>query len=54
MILDDILKILKENSNYTAYTIGNKSYTYSELHKFICNLYNFILTQKNNNNPIKK
>lgn len=52
MILDDILTILKENSNYTAYTIGNKSYTYSELHKFICNLYNFILTQKNNNNPI--
>lgn len=43
MILDDILEILRKKSDDKAYTINQKSYTYKELYKFVCNIYNFLL-----------
>lgn len=45
MILDEILTILKENSNDKAYTVDEKSYTYGELYKFVCNIYHFLLNE---------
>jgi D-alanine--poly(phosphoribitol) ligase subunit 1 len=52
MILDDILKILKSNSNNKAYTIGDKSYTYSELYKYVCNIYYYLLEKNINKLPV--
>lgn len=43
MILDEILKILKSKSTNKAYTLNNKSYTYFEFYKFVCNIYNYII-----------
>ena len=43
MILDDILGILKRKSDNRAYTINEKSYSYKELYKYVCNIYNFLL-----------
>lgn len=43
MILDEILGILKSKSTNKAYTLNNKSYTYFELYKMVCNLYNHII-----------
>ena len=51
MILDDILNILK-NSKNTAYTVDEKSYTYSELYKYVCNIYEFLLTNNKDNKPV--
>ena len=45
MILDDILTILKEKSDNKAYTINNESYTYTQLYKFVCNIYQFLLKE---------
>lgn len=45
MILDDILKVLKEKSNNKAYTINDKSYSYKQLYKFVCNIYHFLLKE---------
>ena len=50
MILEEILKILKKKSDQKAYTVNNKSYTYKELYKYVCNLYNFLL-EKNPDIP---
>mgnify|MGYP003303444225 CR=1 FL=1 len=50
MILDEILVQLKKGNKSKAYTIENKSYTYEEFYKFVCNIYEFLL----NNNPLKK
>ena len=52
MILDDILKILKSNSNTKAYTIGDESYTYSELYKYVCNIYYYLLEKNTNKLPV--
>lgn len=52
MILDDILKILKSNSNNKAYTIGYESYTYSELYKYVCNIYYYLLRKNTNKLPV--
>lgn len=52
MILDDILKILKKRSKNKAYTINKKSFSYSELYNFSCNLYNFILEENKEKKPI--
>jgi len=38
MILDDILKVLRERTSNKAYTINDKSYSYKELYKFVCNI----------------
>ena len=42
MILDEILEVLKRKSNNKAYTIGNKSYTYAEMYKYVSNIYTFL------------
>ena len=38
MILDEILKLLKKESDQKAYTVNGKSYTYKELYKYVCNI----------------
>lgn len=52
MILDDILKILKEKSDNKAYTINNESYTYTQLYKFVCNIYQFLLKENKQKKPV--
>lgn len=52
MLLDDILKILKNKSNDKAYTIEDKSYNYAELYKFICNIYKYLLISNPNKQPV--
>ena len=52
MILDDILKILKEKSNNKAYTITNQSYSYKELYKFVCNINQFLITENKEKRPV--
>lgn len=52
MILDDILKILKEKSDNKAYTINNESYTYTQLYKFVCNIYHFLLKENKQKKPV--
>ena len=52
MILDDILKILKEKSNDKAYTINNESYSYKQLYQFVCNIYYFLLKENKEKQPV--
>ncbi len=52
MILDDILKELKNGLNNKAYTIDDKSYTYKELYKFVCNIYHFLLKENSSKQPV--
>lgn len=52
MILDDILKILKEKSDNKSYTINNESYTYAQLYKFVCNIYQFLLKENKQKKPV--
>ena len=52
MILDDILTILKEKSDNKAYTINNESYTYTQLYKFVCNIYQFLLKENKQKKPV--
>lgn len=52
MILDEILKILKKESDQKAYTVNGKSYTYKELYKYVCNIYNFLLEKNPGKKPI--
>ena len=50
MILDEILVQLKNGKQNKAYTINDKSYTYEELYKYVCNIYKFL----QNSNPLKE
>lgn len=43
MFLNDVLEILKKKSNQIAYTENGKRYTYCELYRFVCNIYNFLI-----------
>ena len=52
MILDDILSILKNKSNAKAYTIGEKSYTYAELYKYVANIYAYLLEKNKEKKPV--
>ena len=52
MILDDILKILKEKSSDKAYTVNNESYSYKQLYKFVCNIYHFLLKKNKEKRPV--
>lgn len=52
MILDDILKVLKERTSNKAYTINDKSYSYKELYKFVCNIYHFLLKENKDKKPV--
>lgn len=52
MILDDILKALKERKSNKAYTINDKSYSYKELYKFVCNIYHFLLKENKDKKPV--
>ena len=52
MILNDFLDILKGNSEKVAYRIGKNYYTYKELYKYVCNLYNYLLEKNINKKPV--
>ena len=52
MILDDILKVMKQKSENKAYTINEKSYTYKELYKYVCNIYKFLLNENKEKKPV--
>ena len=51
MILDEILNVLKKSTD-KAYTINYESYTYNELCKFVCNIYQFLLKENKEKKPI--
>ena len=52
MILEDILKNLKKYGKDLAYKIGDESYTYSELYKFVCNIYSLLLKENQDKRPV--
>ena len=52
MILNDILEILKSDSENNAYRIGVNNYTYNELYKYVCNLYWFLLEKNRSKKPV--
>ena len=52
MILDDILNIIKKNNLNNAYTIDNKTFTYNQFYKYVCNIYNFLLKTNKEKKPI--
>ena len=52
MILDEILKVLKNNGTKKAYTVNNKSYSYEELYMFVSNIYNFLFKENIDKKPI--
>ena len=52
MILDEILENLKSKGKNKAYTINNQSYSYEELYKFVCNIYQFILLNNKEKKPV--
>ena len=52
MILDEILEILKDKSSYKAYTIGEDSYTYKDLYKYVANIYTYLLKENKEKKPI--
>lgn len=52
MILDYILEKLNLKNNDKAYTINGISYTYSELYKFVCNIYDFLIQENQRKEPV--
>ena len=52
MILDEMLKILKKQTEDKAYTVNGRSYTYAEFYKYICNIYNFLILENKEKKPI--
>ncbi len=52
MILDDILEKIKCNQEKIAYTIGEKKYSYFELYKYVCNIYNFLISNNKDRKPV--
>lgn len=52
MFLEETLRILQKKSRRKAYSNYKKSYSYSELYQYVCNLYYFILKNTNTKTPI--
>ena len=52
MILEEILEKLKTKGIDKAYSINSQSYSYDELYKFVCNIYNFLLLENKEKKPI--
>jgi len=52
MILEDILERLKNSKQDKAYTEKYISYTYEELYKFVCNIYNFLIENNKEKKPV--
>ena len=52
MILDEFLEVLKNGNQNKAYTVNGVSYTYSDLYKFVCNIYEFILKENKEKKPV--
>ena len=52
MILDEILKNLKNKRKDKAYTINNQTYSYDELYQYTSNIYQFILLKNKEKKPI--
>lgn len=52
MILDEILEIMKNSKQFSAYTINDKTYSYEKLYKYVCNIYNFLQAENPNKQPV--
>lgn len=52
MILDEILEKLKQENESNCYTINNKTYTYKDFYKFVCNIYNYLQTKNTEKRPV--
>lgn len=52
MILEKMLKQLKEGKQNRAYTINDETYSYQELYKFVCNIYHFLLIANKEKKPV--
>ncbi len=46
-MLNKILENLKQNPNYICYQIKDKTYTNQDLYKYVCNIYTFLVKEKN-------
>ena len=52
MLLENILKQIKEHQEQIAYTVNSKRYTYKEFYKYICNIYWLLLEKNNKQKPV--
>lgn len=52
MLLENILKQIKEHQEQIAYTVNSKRYTYKEFYKYICNTYWLLLEKNNKQKPV--
>ena len=51
-VLQESAAFFREYSKKIAYRIGENSYTYKQLYKYVCNLYNYILENNKDKAPI--
>lgn len=52
MILEEILTCLKNGNDDIAYTVKNNKYSYRTFYKYVCNIYNFLLSFNKQKLPI--
>lgn len=52
MLLENILKQIKEHQEQIAYTVNSKRYTYKEFYKYVCNIYWLLLEKNNKQKPV--
>lgn len=52
MLLENILKQIKEHQDQIAYTVNSKRYTYKEFYKYIRNIYWLLLEKNNKQKPV--
>lgn len=52
MLLENILKQIKEHQDQIAYTVNSKRYTYKEFYKYVCNIYWLLLEKNNKQKPV--
>lgn len=51
MLLDDLLTVLKTSAG-NAYTVGSQTYSYPELYRYVCNLYQFLTIENKARRPV--
>lgn len=52
MILDEILEVMKKSKQFNAYSINDKTYSYEELYKYVCNIYSFLQAENPEKQPV--
>lgn len=50
-MLDKILENIKNNKNIECFEINDVIYTYGELYQYICNIYEYIITNNTAKTP---